>query len=1516
MRQLLQNQTIDQAAVNKAEHHVLSVVRTHVTTAWQRVLGTIPSEVEIRQLLSLIRVQVLDLKSDSSGEREAKTRLCTAVLRDPDHVNAAWASIIDFCSNLAAQQSGTDRLGIQRALQESGLELKAPKSYQHDIERLRKYSSSTLGALTHFSQIHVGTTKIKIHRACSESLRKSAEHDSMLVLGEPGAGKSGVLHDLVEELSSENRDCVFLAVDRIAASSLGGFRLEMGLDHDLIEVLDNWPGVQPGYIVIDALDAARGEAAQRMIQDIIRCIIEKNGRWRVVASIRKFDLRYGVEIKRLFSGQPPTDFQDDEFKSIRHLNVMPLSEEELSQISSQYPELAELIREAHAELRDLLRVLFNLRLMAEMLGDGVEARELSTIKTHFELLNRYWLKRIIGEDKQDDAREGVLRKACEEMLKARNLYFERSAVADAQNSDHLNYLLSNQVLEEWKPSPDARPDRTVLAFSHHVLFDFAVAKLLLGGTPEAFNKRLVSDPDLVLFVMPSLMIHFQHLWTIDSNRSHLWDIIFRVIRTDGIPEIGKLIGPTVAAGLAREMQDLEPLCDALDDFSSENHSAAEDALRHLVGALLAGDSGKLALIGPVAGPWCQFLERISKNLKLSIAYPVRSLLSTICEHPEDFIPDQRMAAGHAARRLLEFAWSREPRDRLMVIHALQCVCRTFESDQEASAALIRRCLGPSHLEQFGHEEMSWLAREVKRLIRLDPSLVAEIYCVAFKHQETSKETTQMGQSQILPLLSNRRQDYKMALYELGESYPVFLEQASDNATHALISVTEDYIAQRHHASAGEEHEGKFDFNGRQVHIRTDYSSIWDEGDTYRHDAPLKMLDSFQHFLESMAEQPENIKRLHELVELIVTKNQFAVLWRRLLFTGVNRPDILGREIRPLAWAVPILACVDTTTPAGQFIKVVFPMLGDNERERIENAILGIPETVPVDRRDAAEHVRNRLLGCLTESKIVTVEARNLLEKLRVSNSVPANDPPVRRRGGWGITNGDEEYIRDRGEAVETEVDRKIKELERPMREFVTQHINSVPSLLEIEKIIPILQKLHDVLSRTDADGVHPKQCDSAWDCLAESCACIAKTEGLLCNDEAGVFVKKVLLEASHHPEPGYQSGSEAQFDEHTSWGRPAARIEAAEGLVDLARQCNSDEHDVFKAVERLSEDTVPAVRFQIAIRLNALYKTAHDQMWRIIERVCQDEKSREVLQGLLRGPFRQLGGIVPDRIVELTNSIYGRVCDGPGAAKVRKLCIGIFTGLYIWRDQAQCREIVLDIIKKHADHRDEVSHIVAQLENPLTHGPANPPDPEANDVRRRALDLLERILHSALDILRRLDQKNVGIPFDKLSPHEQEAYKSVLQQIDSIAHCIYFASEVNTVKQQSQAAAERALQPELKRFYQETSSMLDELAATGRPSITHRLLEMLEFFVPIDPKGVFLRIGRVVRDGQQGGYEYESLAADLVVRLVERYLAEHRTLLQEDIECRKTLIEVLDIFVMAGWGVARRLTYRLEEIFR
>lgn len=1504
-------QVLDDAAKNSEERRTLSLVREHVTRSWRETTGADPTDEDLRELLSLVHVEVVDVEEGRGQEREALSLLRNAVLRDPDQAQLAWARLISLTASLAARRRGARRIDLQRALADAGVGVRAVRSYREDIERLRTYSATTLNMRADSAQIRLGFLTIRIQRPSTMALRRAAEENSILVVGEPGAGKSGTLCNLGEALEGEGREFIFLAVDRLSARSLGELRAEIGLEHELVEVLDNWPGQQPAFVIIDALDAARGEPAEGVIQDLIRQVIQKGGRWRIVASIRTFDLRYSGELKVLFSGSPPTEYQDPEFPGVRHFKIRGFSDEELSQVISRSAELGALVRNASEELKDLLRVPFYLRIMAELLGGGLSPDELTPIRTRLELLDKYWERRV-WHGKHGGARDAVLREVCEKMVAARALRIDRSAVERAETSVVLDDLLSAQVLVEWQPLPEARPERYVLAFSHHVVFDYAVERLLLRGTPDQLIRRLGGDPDLTVFIRPSLVLHFYHLWRADSCHGQFWDLVFRVIRNDRLPEIAKLIGPSVGAEIALVVSDLKPLCAALNDMNSPDHVAAEQALRHLVGALLAGAPDRL--VGPGAGPWSELLERLSGNLTPSLAYPVLSLLKTMCDRPEDFTPEQRAAAGQAARRLLEFSWTLDPRDSRLVIHSIRCVCRTFESDPSASAALIRRCLEPAHLVNYGYEEMPWLAREVKRLIALDQELVGEIYRAAFTFEETSEEPTPIGQSGILPLVSTRRQDYRMARYELAEAFPEFLEREPETAARTLVAVMEAYVDKHQRPATGEWQEETFDFEGRRARLLVDYSAIWDEGDTYRHDEPLKMLDAFQHYMEGLAGRESRVEQLRTLLHILAFENRLAVLWRRVLSLGARFPVIVGKVILPLAWATPILTAFDTTVPAGDFIRAVFPYLDHQERRRIEQAILGIPEAVPAEERDEAEHIRNRLLGCLTVEKLVTGEARRLIEELKRKNAIPANEPLVSFEFGTEAYD-EERHLKDRGVPVDAGANRKIRELEGPVKGFADKHLNSVPTREEVNGVLPALRALHQALSRAD-DGVHPMQRDYAWGHLAAACACIARTDGISCAAEPGSFVKHVLLEASCHHQPAHRPEYDAQFDERPGWGSPAARLEAARGLVVLAGHAGCADSEVLRAIERLSCDPVPAVRFQIARYLQALWSTAPDLMWDVIERMSRREESRGVLQGLLAGPLRGLAGAEPDRVADLTKAIFDRVCEGPGAKAVRRFCMGIFAGLYIWRDHPFCREVVLEIASDPAPFVEEVTHILTSLGEAATHGSVTRPEPRADAVRQRALDLVERLLRSARRDVRDLEQRSRNVPFKQWPQQNQDKAKSLAQLIDRIGTHVYFTSGAHDSQRQSGSVAAQRPKPESERFYREATTILDELAEAALPSVTHHLVETLEFFIPIDPRGVFLRIGQVVRYGEQGGYQYESLAADCVVRLIERYLGDYRTLLREDAECRQTLIEILDVLIRAGWPNARRLVYRLEDIFR
>lgn len=1509
LRSLAPGQAVDDAAANAPERDALRVIKNHVTRSWRRATGADPTKDDLRKFLSLIRVQVLDVDAGGNNELEAKDLLRLSVLQDPTQADSTWGVLVQTCAEYASIRGGADRAILQRRLLEASIPLKVSRSYRDDIERLQALSRSTAEAVSDLSKIRIGAVELKISRQSTLALRDAAEAGSLVVVGEPGAGKSGALHDLVEILHREKRDVIFFAVDRLEASSLGTLRNEIGLAHDLEEVLKNWPGMEPAFLVIDALDAARSEASAHTFRDLISKALKLEGRWRVIASIRKFDLRYSPQLQRLFSGQPPTEFCDQEFTSVRHLNIPLLGDEELEQIPPQSQDLARLIARADPALRNLLRVPFNLRLMADLIGSGIAVESLTPIRTQIELLDRYWQERIIRSDSQADAREAVLRRATEKMVETRSLRVNRTEVSsDPAASAALTDVLSSQVLTEWQPSPETAPDRYVLTFAHHVLFDYAVARLLLRGIPESIIERLEADPELVLAIRPSLVFHFQYLWSIDRTHTFFWNLNLRVMESKSIPEIGKLIGPGVAAEQITQPSDCEPLLSALEDASPTIREAAEQALRHVVGAVVAAPPNPhRPLVGAGAPPWCELLEHVSRSMRIPVAYTVRLLLTTLCERPDEFTVSQRDFAGKAARRLLEFAWQQSPRDGWLVIHALKAVCRTFESDMAASAALLRRCLEPTHLANYGYEELLWVAREVKRLIPLDPELVCDIYCAAFSHDETSEAETPMGSSRIIPMTSNRQQDYEAALYDLAETYPAFLQGAPTQATRALIAILNAFVAKKHRYSENILDQ-LFDFDGREAHIRADNSIVWDNRPPYYGEEPMKMLQAFEEYLRSLSHDPGRIHERRELINIIVAENRLAVVWRRLLACGADAPHTLGREIRSLAWALPILTLYDTSVKVGDFLRAVCGILEPGDRERIERAILAIPDVVDQEHREAGERTRDRLLGCLPAEAIVTEEAKGRLRELETRGGPPPN---------WKGTDGEEEYLADEGVPVDAEPNRRIRMLEQPLQEFIRQHGNSAPTAEEIESILPALRALHAALATAQEDGVHPKQCDHAWDCLAEACGQIVKIDELSCETEVGSFVRQVLLEAANHMDPVHHPEYDATFDEFPSWGKPAVRVTAAMGLTWLARHSTCANPTVLDAIERLSSDAVPAVRFQVATRLRALYRTAPDLMWRILERLCCDESSRGVLQGLLIDPLRHLAGPHADRIVNLVKTIFDRVTTGPGAKEVRESCVSIFTRLYLWQNHQICRDLVFAIADHPLEYADEAHRIVGGLRDLLMHGPVDPPNPEQDAVRLRAFALMYRVSQSTITAFRAVEASHAGVRFESWPQEEQERIRSLARLAEAIGIEVYFGSGAFQDRERARDSAPTSPSiPERQRFLREAGPIIDDLADLALPSLVHHLVETLEFLAVADPEDVFLRLGRVVRAGQAGGYQYESLAADLIVRLIERYLAEYRFVLRANPECRRVLLEILDTFVEAGWPSARQLTYRMEEIFR
>ncbi len=941
-----------------------------------------------------------------------------------------------------------------------------------------------------------------------------------------------------------------------------------------------------------------------------------------------------------------------------------------------------------------------------------------------------------------------------------------------------------------------------------------------------------------------------------------------------------------------------------------NRNAALTSLIYMVRALLAGP--KERLVGENAQPWAELLERITRSMRPDLYPVVVPLLTELSNHRETMTESQRNLVGDSARRVFEFAWTEERRKSGMVLTALEAVCRTYESDPGASGVLIRRSLEPEHLSLYGYEEMPCLTREVERLIPIAPALIEDVYRAILFHEERSDEAVPLGRSEIMPMTSNRRQDWGIAVYQLGEMFPTFAKNSPIHATGAVIVAVESVIASKALVPLDQIKEEPIQVGERHGMLAEDLSHIWDCGGRHRHDARLQILDEFEAMLIRLAGDPANHSILRQVLSRVVRENRFAAIWRRVLRAASSSPKTLGLEVRSLAWSHEILIRVDTREPAGTFLGAIFPLLTNEEKERAELAILSIPDHCEGDGREIAERQRDRLLGCLPGHMLVTDGAKTRIAALTEKGGAPTNDPPFWVGETVHETYTKSQWLTDQGVKVHDESNRLLIELSEQVEEFYRKHSNEPPEEVAVRGILPILRRLYESL-RLLQSKVHPKACESGFTDLARVCATIARSDWLANDSEISNLVRGVLLDASTHESPVPEPIRDEVNDELQAIS-PTPRLYAAEGLCHLARNPTLCDREVQGAIRRLSHDPVPAIRAEVARRLGLFLETARDTALDVLRHACLEDESRAVMSAGLSGG-KKLVITDPEIIAPLLAKVFERAGKDSRTEHLRRLCLQLSLAMNRGEKDPYGGDIVAGTLGDIVSNDDIVTELICTASGHLFDGPIDPPNGRAERVRLRSIEVLTTIARQLLAEFRKLDDewKRTGTWSD-----DQKARAKVIRQTaNQLGLRMQIAAKNVCEKTSGDDQAGWVLGQKLgARFLREGTVLLDTVQELPFPDVIHYLIEALQSLVTSAPGPVLLRIAKAVRSGTAGAYQLESLGLDAIVKLIRRYLADYRRLLQEERGCRDAIVEILDVFVRAGWPAAMELTFRLEEIFR
>ena len=1366
---------------------------------------------------------------------------------------------------------------IRRVLEQHGVELLAPEDYRKEVEALKKKSLQVRDSLGAAARLDVGDGHpIPIPREVLGIAKAAAEGGSFLLVGEPGAGKTGVVTELASQLGANGGEVLLL---KVSPSGLTGLKSDLALSHSLRDVLENWPGVAPAYLLIDGLDEARGGPADADYRSLIADVLGfPDCRWKLVASVRSFDLRAGQQYRSLFKGAPPNpEFAagDADFANVRHIEVRPWSDAEFDVLMAKAPRLCSAIEVAGANLREIAQVPFNTQLLAEVISLGASDEELGSIRNQTDLLKKYWDHRI--------APLGAEGKAClTSVIDA--MVTERGVEADAGPFEKVHGATLDRLQQAGVLVP--RRNGRQIAFRHNILFDYVASRLYLDPfKPKHLQQLFLRDRGLGLILGPSLGYALQELWDYQAEHALFWELVTLLVSDKNVDPIARSLVARRAVEFTRSISDIQQFADNLPDSK-----ASGDVQTSLVGAFTILFEDTPQAVSPE--PWSYLA--LCSSTKASLVGTVASLVEKLLK--SDLTPQAFDQLGKAARNLLEFGFTSPKQNPHFVAFCVPLVADTYTTDRIGSRTLLEKVFETKRLNAAAHIEVPAITRNIGTIAEYDPEFAVTIYGKVFRHQVDSQKETSFSGSQIMPISTSVSDMYGTATYALAGHFPVFLEDNPRAATEAAIEVVEGHIATRHPIPASIQ-EKSLQIGGTTVRLIEDGSRYW------AWEIETGQPDSFQMIVQRLIGKlhESDMDQAKEMVAVFMATNRSAILWGRLLMVAAQKPDIYAPLLWDLATHEEILLCADTAKDAIDAIAAFYLLRTDQERSSFEKNVFSYGEGDPV-YQSVRQASLETLFQTIREQNLVTDQARALA--VPEEGEAPAlNHRPLSSQGGV-VEYPFLERLQDNGVDVEAPANSTLLSL---IAEFNTKTGPGNLPRPQIEDLPTALGELRKLRNGIEtAEAVHADG------------HIIARARQLLSNGNLAVLESAQRTKASF-------AGADLQtiqeialsFSENDARNARDSIRELAVVQLYLLAQHPLAAKKAIKRLEGLASDADPIIRQAVLRNLATLFVQVPRKVWKLAESFAKDEETPFVLGQLVATCLGSLRNRDPRRVESMVLQIRERfpyeLSKGDGDRDPRaglwKVSAEVLAGLYVWNDRKKSRDELLAWAAAPLFYEDQIRNALFYVRQAVCQG-YDSDTPDFKAARLRAQELLRRVIdHSASGLE---GYRALGAKAQEKKKEDGMRYAKCMEYGCA---SLFFGSGAFGEKH-SDGVSPVLTDAGKRDFVHDVEASLRRLGDIAIPHTIYELVQLLDFMLPGDPALCFdLFTHALTESGRKHGFQGEQLGVDVLVRIISRCLADHDYIFRDKAR-RDRLVACLDIFIEAGWPAALRLVYRLPDSLR
>ncbi|WP_233527706.1 hypothetical protein JEM67_18385 [Serratia sp. PAMC26656] len=856
--------------------------------------------------------------------------------------------------------------------------------------------------------------------------------------------------------------------------------------------------------------------------------------------------------------------------------------------------------------------------------------------------------------------------------------------------------------------------------------------------------------------------------------------------------------------------------------------------------------------------------------------------------------------GTASRAVLSYALTLSEPD-YFVRSAIVLVIDTFNTNVQASRQLLEQIISSERLQNFGSEEIPVLCYNIKKIGDLAPEFVVKVFEFVYSYDVTEERETNLGNSRILPLRSNTRQDYESARYSLGEYFPHFIEQYPGLAVNAAISAINGYVSRRH--PLDDTPVMHVSISGHDIYLKADRSHIWahDPDGKHAHDGEVLVNKLFQRLQNSP--EPDALA----LAKFISEKASLAIFWARLFLAANKRNDGLIDFLWPIAAQEVFIQNADTCKDAIDLVAMGIIRRSEHELEELEHSAFEYDFSDYYSPEEAKNSLLYRLFRTIGSENLHTELARDFLKNASRDSKISGNNrlfsiSPVRVS-----TDTPYDFIDglDRNEPDNATL---INAVETAKTALGLTTNNTLSSELSLQDVFSILEPLHKQLNLENA---HSYVGTTAEDVIVRACVAVVEQKLLPSpvNDNRNNMRTSYFLDLIHLAScataPILNEDTEKNFEDNVSWGSPAPRIDAAQVLLDVI-PLRPDLYERLKPdIEKMLIDPHPAVRLQASVRLLRLWDVDRDSMWRHLSERLEQETNTGVIAHIVGDGVRNLLYTDPQRTFCLIQKLLERFNGDPERQKrIRSFVCSDLAILWGVLEVREAYNILQCWITDPAVYNDELMQVLFTLRDGFVLGIVGQSKESDTELRQRALDMAYSIIDAAG---KKLEEYS---PRTDLTEVEQENVKHCFAIVDRACLQLRFVCEGKHNSDKASLEYE-----ELQQFLKETELHMRRIGDCCTPQTIYYLLELLETLVPVDPAKCFDLMAHALGRGETIGFQYETLGMEKLVNMVGVFLADYKTIF-EDENRRARLIESLDIFLAAGWPAARRLLYRLPELIQ